>query len=195
MIIGFDHGLPCRVKNMTEVLSRQSRGLSSRFLSLVRFEGHVIHISLVTVIKYYHWCFCSHFIHNNMNFIALKWPVCCKPHGKNTLFLCTGCQETQIDNCYGKPNTCLTKPFFSHFNRIVVASIHCTMAVPSGPCLQHITGNTSWLNQLYGAFAHPKVYCQLFNRLLTHWGRDNMVAILQTIYSNHTLKRCALNVN
>ena len=94
-IIGFDHGLPCRVKNMAIGPQCEKHGPRDsvdknwgrrpRFLSLLRPEGHVFHTAWETMIKSYYstltdWFF-SCFIHINVNFSALKWAFFGSLHG------------------------------------------------------------------------------------------------------------------
>ena len=75
--VGFDHGLPCRVKKWPEGLSR--------VLPLLRPEGHVFHTAWETMIKFYYSTladlFSSLFIHIKMNFNALKWAIFGSLHG------------------------------------------------------------------------------------------------------------------
>ena len=91
-----------------------------------------------------------------MNFSALKWAIL--PHfmvvRETALLLWTGCQETQMNDCYGNLNTCFTELNDSWLNKILVAMENfekCTVAMLGGPCSQHVTGNTSRLNQLQSA--------------------------------------------
>ena len=57
-VIGFNHGLPCYVKNMARgTLVDKNRGRRPRFLSWLRPEGHVFNIVWQAMIKTYYSMF------------------------------------------------------------------------------------------------------------------------------------------
>ena len=68
---------------------------------------------------------------------------------KIALLLGTGCQGTQMNNCHENLNTCFTRLKGNYLNKILIAMENfekCIVAMLGGPCSQHVTGNTSWLN-------------------------------------------------
>ena len=92
------------------------------------------------------------FIHINMNFDALKWAIFAHfmVAREIALLLWTGCQGTQMNNCHENLKTCFTGLNGILWNKILVAMENfekCTVAMLGGPCSQHVTGNTSRLNQ------------------------------------------------
>ena len=158
--------VPCEKHGPRDSVDK-NRGRRPRFLSLLRPEGHVFHTALETMIKSYYstladWIFPC-FIHINMNFSALKWAILAHfmVAREIALLLWTGCQETQMNDCHGNLNTCFTGLNCIYLNKILVAMENfekCTVAILRGPCSQHVTGNTSRLNQLQSAIIFNTPY-------------------------------------
>ena len=97
-IVGFDHGLLWRVKNV----ARGTRGLMPRFLSLQRTRGHVFHTVWETMIKSYQstltdWFF-PRFDHKNMILVPYNWQFVAfsMVTREMVMLLWTGYQETQM---------------------------------------------------------------------------------------------------
>ena len=106
-VIGFNHGLPCYVKNMargTQV--DKNRGRRPRFLSWLRPEGHVFNIALQAMIKTYYGMspFAIQAIFSNKNVgnvrIRVQWPApdhVARHNGLWGLLLWVGCLATYIN--------------------------------------------------------------------------------------------------
>ena len=102
--IGFNHGLPCYVKNMargTQV--DKNRGRRPRFLSWLRPEGHVFNIAWQAMIKTYYSMFPLWF---NWSFSTKMWEIVelrvlwSAPDlvaRQNRLLLWVGCLATYIN--------------------------------------------------------------------------------------------------
>ena len=90
----FGLGQCCRIWSWSPMLCEKhgprdsvdkNRGRRPRILSLLRPEGHVIHMAWETMIKSYYstltdWFFLR-FIHMNMNFSPLNWAIFLSLHG------------------------------------------------------------------------------------------------------------------
>ena len=103
-VIGFNHGLPCYVKNMargTQV--DKNRGRRPRFLSWLRPEGHVFNIAWQAMIKTYYSMFSLwfnwFFFHKNArnSKIGMLWSASDLVAGQNRLLLWMGCLATYIN--------------------------------------------------------------------------------------------------
>ena len=83
------------------------------------------------------------------------------------LLLWTGCQGTQMNNCHENLNTSFTGLNGIKFNEILVARANfekCTIAMLGGPCSQHVTGNTSRLNQPQSAIIMDPISQRVHSR-------------------------------
>ena len=103
-VIGFNHGLPCYVKNMargTQV--DKNRGRRPRFLSWLRPEGHVFNIAWQAMIKTYYSMFSLwfnwFFFHKNArnSKIGMLWSASDLVAGQKRLLLWMGCLATYIN--------------------------------------------------------------------------------------------------
>ena len=59
----------------------------------------------------------------------------------------------------------------------------CTVAMLGGPCSQHVTGNTSWLNQLQSAIMRDKLLPEEMSNNLTHIYIVSLWSWLQLSYT------------
>ena len=106
-VVGFDHGLPWRVKTWPSGLSYDKNlGLRPRFL-FTESLGPCFYTAWETMTKSYYstltdwlFSFCSH------NFSALKWAIVAHIVVAMgiALLLWTGCQGTQMNNCHENLN-------------------------------------------------------------------------------------------
>ena len=102
--IGFNHGLPWYVKNMSwETQVDKNRGCRPRFLSWLRPEGHVFNIPWQAKIKTYYcmfplW-FNRSFFHKNVrnSRIRMLWSPPDPVARQNSLLLWVGCLATYIN--------------------------------------------------------------------------------------------------
>ena len=108
--VGFDHGLPCRVKNMARGTQAEGRGFCRYWGPRAMFStrhgrpwsNSIIARSLIDFFPY--------FIRINMNFSALKGAFFAHfmVVKEIALLLWTGCQGTQINNCHENLDTSFT---------------------------------------------------------------------------------------
>ena len=112
---------------------------------------------------------------------------------KLPLLLWTGCQGTQMNNCHGNLNT-----GFTGLNGILLNKMSfaleifekCTVGMLGGPCSQHVTGNTSWLNQPQSAIIHALymyVYCMIHGQIK----HPAPFEINQSEYQKYTVQQVA----
>ena len=103
------------------------------------------------------------------------------------LMLWAGCQGTQMNNCHENLSTCFTWLSNIQLNAIEDAIGNFekfNVAMLRGPCLQHVMGNTSRLNQPQSAIIPHMTTQQLYlPRMVTH------LADLVTTHG-HSLSSC-----
>ena len=100
------------------------------------------------------------------------------------LLLWPGCQGTQISICLENLASCFTGLNGIYLNKILAAMENfekCSVAILWGPCSQHVTGNTSPLNQPQSAIIHHQL------KVIRHWCGYYFLNIWN--YDTHILRR------